>query len=276
MPAPVDTLEGPSLAVLQSQLAAALLAAEGQAQALPEHLFAGAHPGAVGLRVHRNTVLGALSNALRSSFKSVEHLVGEAFFDRMAVAYARARPPRAPQLDAYGADFPVFIAGFPGTEALPYLAELASFDWQLDELGRLRAGSLAGTSSLTGARSMLLEGGARLHFAASLRLHEARYPVDELREAILGEDTEALALIGQRTGEYHYALWRAQQGVKLSRLGAAAAGFLRAALDGADVEQAIGAAAAVGAGEEIAGLLAAEILPAGFLRIEAATSDGNS
>jgi len=251
-------------------MAAALLALEPAAQELPETLFAGAHPGAVGLRVHRNTVLGALSNALRSSFKSVEQLVGEAFFDRMAVAYARAKPPQAPQLDDYGADFPAFIAGFPATEALPYLAELASFDWQLHELGRTRAGSHAG------ARNLLLEGGARLHFAASLRVHEARYPVDELREAILAEDTQALAVLAHQCGEHRYALWRAEEGVKLARLSAAAAGFVRAALQGADVEQAIGAAAAADAADDIAGILAAEILPAGFLRIEAVAPAQNS
>ncbi len=266
MPAPVDAGPNPPLAALQSQMAAALLAPDPAAQELPEALFAGAHPGAVGLRVHRNTVLGALSNALRSSFKSVEQLVGEAFFDRMAVAYARAKPPQAPQLDAYGADFPAFIAGFPATEALPYLAELARFDWQLDELGRTRAGSLPG------ARSLLLEGGARLHFAASLRVHQARYPVDELREAILAEDTEALAVLSHQAGEYRYALWRAEEGVKLARLSAAAAGFVRAALEGAEAEQAISAAAAAEAADDIAGLLAAEILPAGFLRIEAVAS----
>ena len=267
MPAPVDTCLTLPLAVLQAQMAAALLAPDRKAQELPEDLFAGAHPGAVGLRVHRNTVLGALSNALRASFKSVEHLVGEAFFDRMAIAYARAKPPQAPQLDDYGADFPAYIAAFPATEALPYLSELASFEWQLDELGRRRADSLAG------ARSLLLEGGARLHFAASLRLHEARYPIEKLREAILAEDTEALAILGQQTGEFCYALWRADEGVKLTRLSAAAAAFLRAALDGAEVEQAISAAAAAGAAVEVAGLLAAEILPAGFLRIEAVAQD---
>jgi len=275
MPAPVDGRLTVPLAALQAQMSAALLAADPVAQELPEQLFAGAYPGTVGLRVHRNTVLSALSNALRSSFKTVEHLVGEAFFDRMAVAYARTRPPQAPQLDAYGADFPAFIAGFPGTEALPYLAGLASFDWQLDELGRQRAGSLAGADRLARGRSLLLEGGARLHFAASLRLHEAHYPVDELREAILAQDTETLALIGRRSGDHHYALWRTERGVKLSRLGAAAAAFLRAALEGADAEQAISVAAAAGAGAEVAGLLAAEILPAGFLRIEAAAPDKN-
>ena len=267
MPAPVDALKGPSLAALQSQMSAALLAADPEAQKLPEHLFAGAHPGAVGLRVHRNTVLGALSHALRSSFKAVEQLVGEAFFDRMAVAYARARPPGAPQLDAYGADFPSFIDGFPATEALPFLAELARFEWQLDELGRQRADRLAG------ARSMLIAGGVRLHFAATLRLHQSGFPVDRLREAILAEDTEALAVLVHQAGSYRYALWRAEAGVKLARLSAAAAGFLGAALLGQEAEQAINAAAAVGEAEEIAALLAAEILPAGFLRIEALAPD---
>src|SRR5258706_774934 len=265
MPAPIDTLQGPSLAVLQSRMAAALLAADREAQELPEDLFAGAHAGSVGLRVHRNTVLGALSNALRSSFKAVELLVGEAFFDRMAVAYARARPPEAPQLDDYGADFPSSIDGFPGTEALPYLAELAHFEWQLDELGRQHAGRLAG------ARSLLIAGGVRLHFAASLRLHHSNYPVDRLREAILAEDTEALAILVQQAGSYRYALWRAEAGVKLAPLGAAAAGFLEAALRGEDAEQAINAAAALGEADEIAGLLAKKILPAGFVRVEAAS-----
>ncbi len=270
MPAPINTLKGPSLAMLQSQMAAALLAADREAQELPEDLFAGAHPGSVGLRVHRNTVLGALSNALRSSFRAVEHLVGEAFFDAMAVAYARARPPEAPQLDDYGADFPSFIDGFPGTEALPFLAELAHFEWRLDELGRQRAGRLAG------ARSLLIAGGVRLHLEASLRLHLSNYPVDRLREAILAEDTGALAILVHQAGSYRYALWRAEAGVKLARIGAAAAGFLEAALLGQDAEQAINAASALGEAEEIAGLLAKEILPAGFLRIEAVESDKNN
>jgi hypothetical protein len=263
MPAPTDTLNGPPLAALQSQMAAALLAADRDAQALPEDLFAGAHPGAIGLRVHRNTVLGALSNALRSSFRSIEHLVGEAFFDRMAVAYARAKPPQAPQLDAYGADFASFIEGFPATEALPYLADLAHFEWQLDELGRQRP------DGVSGAHCMLFDTGVRLHFASSLRLHQSSYPVDRLREAILAEDTDALAVLVHELGRYRYALWRGEEGVKASPLGAAAAEFLGAVLRGAAAEQAISAAAAVGEAEEIAGLLAAEILPAGFLRIEA-------
>ena len=107
--------------------------------------------------MHRNTVLGALSNALRLSYLAIDRLVGEDFFDRMAVEYARAAPPREPQLDVYGSGFAEFIAGFPGTERLPYLSELARLDWQLAELGRERC-------SPEGGAALLLEGGVRLRF----------------------------------------------------------------------------------------------------------------
>ncbi len=244
-------------------MAAALLAAEASGQAMPEALFTGAHAGAVGLRVHRNTVLGALANALRLAYPAVDKLVGEAYFDRMAVGFARAQPPRAPQLDEYGRGFPGFIAGFPGTEALPYLVELAQFEWQFANLARCCA---APESS---GPSLLLEGSARLHFAAPLRLHAARYPVEQLREAILAEDATAVAGIELNPRDHHYAMWRTDGGVNVRALSAASARFLTAVYEGADGAAAL-AAAADGQGDAaIAPILAQEIVPAGFVRVEA-------
>jgi hypothetical protein len=256
-----------SLESLQDRMAAALLASDPSNQAMPESLFAGAHVGAVGLRVHRNTVLGALANALRLAFPAVNQLVGEAFFDRMAVEFARARPPGAPQLDEYGAEFPDFIAAFPGTEALPYLQELAQFDWQFAALARCRV------AADSAAPSLLLDNGLRLRFAAALRLHASRYSLDALRAAILADDAGALAAIDLTPGDHHYALWRSEQGVHVRALGPSAAGFLAAVFDGADAAAAL-AAAAKGSppegqvGEIVAQALAQEIMPAGFVRIE--------
>ncbi|MBS0388409.1 MAG: putative DNA-binding domain-containing protein [Proteobacteria bacterium] len=255
-----------ALASIQARMAAALLASDAAGQALPEHMFAGAHAGAVGLRVHRNTVLGALSHALRLAFPAVDKLVGEAFFDRMAVDYARARPPAAPQLDEYGRDFPDFIAGFPGTETLPYLRGLAQFEWLFAELARCRA-----EPGFTGP-SLQLEGGVRLRFAAPLRLHAARFPVEPLRAAILAGDAQALAAIDlQRGGDCHYALWRSEQGVNLRPVSAASARFLAAVYAGGDAATALAAAASAGGPGDIAiaQLLAQEIVPAGFVQVSA-------
>ena len=255
-----------TLAALQERMAAALWAADPDGQKLPAELFTGAHPGAVGLRVHRNTMLGAISNALRMSFVAVERLVGEDFFDRMAVEYARAAPPRVPQLDEYGGGFAAFIDGFPGTDNLPYLAELAIFDWQLTELGRLR-------HAADGGPLLLLEGGVRLRFAAPLRTHRSAYAVDQLRTAILAEDIVALRGISLQRGDHYFALWRTDAGVIVRSLSAASARFLDSALTGADGAAALADAAAVDqSAEEIADVLAREILPAGFVRVETADS----
>lgn len=243
-------------------MAAALLAADAESQAMPEVLFTGAHAGAVGLRVHRNTVLSALANALRQAFPAVNQLVGEAFFDRMAVEFARAQPPGAPQLDEYGAAFPAFIAGFPGTEALPYLAELAQFDWQFAVLARSRVLP----ESL--APSLLLEDGARLRFAAPLRLHASRYPIEALRAAILADDAAALGRIELVPRDYRYALWRTEQGVNVRTLGIASAQFLAAVYGGADAAAAWAAAAEGHEMGAVAQALTGEIMPAGFVRIE--------
>ncbi len=260
-----------ALESLQSGMAAALLAADPAGQALPEALFTGAHAGAVGLRVHRNTVLGALSNALRLSFTAVDRLVGEDFFDRMAIDYARARPPRAPQLDEYGVGFAAHINGFPGTESLPYLAELAQFEWQLAEAARARAAREAGPV-------LQLDDGVRLRFAAPLWLHAARYPVARLRDAILAEDTVTLAAIAAPgpadpaptnpapagTAGFHYAIWRTSEGVNVRSLSARSAGFLAAVYAGATAIEALAASGDA----DSAQVLGEEILPAGFVQVE--------
>jgi hypothetical protein len=256
----------PSLAGLQARMAAALLAADARGQELPAALFTGATPGTSGMRVHRNTVLSAISDALRHSFVSIDRLVGVDFFDRMAIEFARAAPPRAPQLDEYGGEFPDFISGFPGTENLPYLAELARFDWQLDVLGRVRA-----DEHFAGA-TLLLEGGVRLRFCSSLRVHRSTYAVESLRVAVLAEDLPALRAMNFDPTEHAYALWRAQAGVKVHSLGAASARLLSAVLAGADAATALAAAAAGADAAAVAQLLVREILPAGFVRIEKETT----
>jgi hypothetical protein len=252
-----------SLATLQSRMAQALLAADDAGRELPAALFAGAMPGAEGLRVHRNTVLGGLSHALRQTYPAVDRLVGEAFFDRMAVEFSRVHRPRAPQLGSWGKGFADFIDGFPGTGNLPYLRALAQFDARFDELARrVPDDRHAGVA-------VPLHGELNLYFTAGLLVHSSNYPVAALREAILADDAVALAAIDLACGEQHVAMWRAAPGVMLQPLGAAAAGYLRALLDGGTSEAAL--AAALTAGEspeaEVAAQLQQDILQARFVRV---------
>ena len=268
MSTPEDAGAFPALAQLQARMGAALLAPDADTQCLPEGWFDGALPGAEGLRVHRNTVLGGLGNALRMSYPSIDKLVGEDFFDGMAVDYARAEPPQAPQLGTWGAGFAQFAAAFPGMQSLAFSADLARFDWDIDELARVHPAAPGEPGASDGA-ALLLGGGVRLRFAASLRLHTGSYPVATLREAILAGDTAALQAISLAPAAQHQAMWRAAEGVRARPLSAPSARLIAAALQGADSATVLAAAADDARSDaELAELLRTEVLEAAFVRIE--------
>lgn len=109
---------------LQSRFSAALLA--------PDHadltnLFSSPAP-ASRFAVYRNNVFGSLVGALADSYPVVAQLVGEAFFNAMALAFVQAHPPRSRLLAEYGEDFAAFIETFEPVASLPYLADVARLE----------------------------------------------------------------------------------------------------------------------------------------------------
>lgn len=106
--------------------AAALLDAD---RAVPAGLTA--HTATVPTRrfaVYRNNVVAGLIDALRARFPAVERIVGGEFFAAMARVFVTERPPGSPLLMKYGDAFPDFIAAFPHTAGLPYLADVARLE----------------------------------------------------------------------------------------------------------------------------------------------------
>lgn len=79
--------------------------------------------------VYRNTSARGAVEALRASYPTVDMLVGEEMFTRVALDYRKERPPATPVLSDYGADFAAFLSRQPWTCELPYLADVARLDW---------------------------------------------------------------------------------------------------------------------------------------------------
>ena len=118
----------PPLADLQQDFARAILAG-----AMPDVALAPGHvPAADAMRVYRNTVIGALVNALRLTYPSIDALLGEAFFDQAAATFAKAHPPASGRLAGYGEGFIAFLPGH--VPSLPYLADVARLDWAMAPL----------------------------------------------------------------------------------------------------------------------------------------------
>ena len=125
MPRLVEPIADPH-AQFATGFAASLLAPE---RATPPSVSArGGGPADRRYAVYRNNVTTSLADALAGIFPAVRRLVGEAFFSGMAVAFARAHPPRSRVLFEYGHEFPAFIADFEPARGLPYLADVARIE----------------------------------------------------------------------------------------------------------------------------------------------------
>ncbi len=81
--------------------------------------------------IYRNNVTVGLTEALEAGFPVVRKIVGERFFQAMAVVFVRNHPPASPILAGYGADMPGFLRGFEPVAHLKYLPDVARLELAL-------------------------------------------------------------------------------------------------------------------------------------------------
>jgi len=246
----------PGLRDHQRAVAAALLSGDMAAAAV---MIGGNNPPADRLRIHRNTMLTALANALALTYPAAEALVGAEFFAQAARAYIQAEPPRAALLSLYGGGFADFLALYEPVRALPYLADVARLEWTVE---------CAAHAPAEGRPQAEVDlGGTRLALSPSLKLIEVRYPAEPIWRAALDGDGDALSRIDMTHSSALLAVWREGDGTAVSTLSPAAGAFVIELLAGGDAEAAINAAAfADPEGDPIAAVTR-EILPAGFARL---------
>src|SRR5262252_1533267 len=110
---------------------------------------------------YRNHFFATLGGLLQVTFPVVCRLVDERFFAYAAHEYVRQHPPRSRCLVKYGADFADFLADFEPCKALPYLADVARFEWALPPLRQRSRLASAGPGNLRVSSSA--RGRARAH-----------------------------------------------------------------------------------------------------------------
>lgn len=81
------------------------------------------------LRIYRNNFLIGLGEALKANFPVTLQLLGRDFFEQAARRFILQAPPERPCLFEYGDGFADFLEALPELEALPYVAEMARFEF---------------------------------------------------------------------------------------------------------------------------------------------------
>ncbi|MDR3098129.1 MAG: DNA-binding domain-containing protein [Paraburkholderia sp.] len=209
----------PSLIELQQAMRHSLLhhADEDSAAEVLSAVLADGIDSQACLNIYRNTASGVLASALRLAFPAVRRLVGEDFFEGAAHLFCSAAPPRSAWLDEYGAAFPGFLAQMPQMISLPYVADVAQLEWQVN--GVLHAPDRA---PLDLARLAQLDeqalGALRLEPHPAARLLRCVSPADTIWRAVLEQDDAALRAVDLADGPVHLLVQRVAEGVDTLRL----------------------------------------------------------
>jgi hypothetical protein len=249
----------PPLAELQRGFVRAVLGDD-----VPTNLRTGHVPPDEALCIHRDTVFGALTHALRLSYPTVDALVGAAFFERICDVFARQNPPKVASLAAYGEGFADFLAGFRPVAALPCLPDVARLDRAVESALR----------SPARWRRLMLDEAVAIDLPESLAMLPLTHPADEIRAAI--DDDDALAAIDTRPAERFVLVWRKGGEAAVRRPSPAAGCFLSRLLAGDGAEAALQAAIAKSPEAEALQAIQAEIFATPFCTVVSTVSESPS
>ena len=213
----------PALLELQRAFTRALLRED--QDALWRHIVDDGFTPAERLNIYRNTCRSALIEALRMTYPAVDRLVGRAFFDMAAARFIRAHPCRSGYLNEYGAELADFLAGLEAASGLPYLADVARFEWALGVAANAPDAPAIDAAAL-GAVEVADQASLRFEPHPSVRILALAYPADQIADAVLSGDDAAMAQVTLSRSAVRLVVHRGPDGVQAQRLEPEAHDFL--------------------------------------------------
>lgn len=178
--------------------------------------------------IYRNHAFATLGASLRGTFPVVCRLVDERFFAYAAHEYLREHPPHSRCLAEYGADFADFLAEFEPCKSLPYLADVARFEWALNIAASVREAAPLPPQALAGVQ---INEAAYLAFRLqpSLSYVISPWPIDAIWQA--NQENE-VPLVDLASGGARLEIRRAGDVVTWLRLDSAIFAFRTALANG--------------------------------------------
>jgi hypothetical protein len=212
-----------TLRELQHAFAMGLLS--GDAAAVAPAIIEDGITGADRLRIYRNTARTTLTEALRLSYPCIDRLVGNEFFEMAAARFMRACPPKSGCLADYGEGFAEFLATLPEAAGVPYLADVARFEWALAKAAAAEDVPILDVRDIA-KEDQLDHALIRFEPHPSVSLLHLRYPADRIADAVAAADDDAMRAIDLGSGPVWIVVHRGSSGVEAERISEQGHGFL--------------------------------------------------
>ncbi len=228
----------PSLLELQLQLRGAVLG--GDTRGLVAEIERDGLAAEARLRIHRNHLVTTLGAVLESTFPIVSRLVDKRFFAYAAAEYLRQHPPQSRCLAEYGVGLADFLSGFEPCKDLPYLADVARFEWALNTAAMVREApplKIEALAAIPPERAALL----KVSLQPSVSYFASRWPIDAIW---LANQQKEVPTVDLASGCATIEIRRAEEGFSWQRLDQGAFAFRRALAEGFALDTAATTAAA--------------------------------
>src|SRR5271167_366985 len=190
------------------------------------------------LRIYRNHAFATLGAVLEGTFPVVCRLVDKRFFAYAAHEYLREHPPHSRCLVEHGADFADFLARFTPCQTLPYLADVARFEWALNIAATVRK-----ATSLQAETLAAIPPGEAAYVAfrlqPSLSYFASPWPIDTIWQANQEDEVPPIDLA---SGGTSLEIRRSEEAVAWRRLDPGTFAFRTALADGLVLAAAMAAA----------------------------------
>ena len=127
--------------------------------------------------MYANGVVVRLAEALGETFEAVWWVCGDEYFFQLAKHYIVTHPSQTYNLSCYGQDFPDFLEQTSLFPDLPFLRDLARYEWAFKELfHRGQQESVSGDA----LQSLANESSLYFQFVQSSQLFSSRYAIYDL------------------------------------------------------------------------------------------------
>lgn len=166
--------------------------------------------------IYQNNALLILTDVMKGNFPATVRLVGEDFFRTLCRDFIALNPPKKPNLNAYGRDFPDFLSGLENLKDYPFVPDVARLEWDMHEAYLAALEPAMGLDQLASLGDETLQD-LVLPLQPCLRLRQSRFPVDRIWQAQQpGNETQSnIALDG---AQVYLAIYREGTQVVIAQL----------------------------------------------------------
>jgi len=131
------------------------------------------------LNIYRGSVHGILTKSLGETFPVCKQLLGEEFFDKMCDRFIDQYPPNSPFFLHFGSNLALFLREFDPVKTLPFISDVAAFEWSRHEIWRQTSNKPFDFSQIA---NLTEKQQASLIFTLSPSLHlfHSKYRIDHI------------------------------------------------------------------------------------------------